>query len=57
MFAALQNVATSDDRCESFVSDQKPGALDRLLGSQVSIHRKNQNMIAIVAVRPNVVLG
>jgi hypothetical protein len=30
---------------------------DRLLGSEICIYRNKQNVIAIAAVRPNVILG
>jgi hypothetical protein len=32
-------------------------ALGRWLGSEVDIYRQNQNMISIVAIQPNVILG
>jgi hypothetical protein len=55
VYAKIPEVAR-DNLTQSHTNDQRALALDRSLGSEVYIYLHNQNMIAIVAVRPNVIL-
>jgi hypothetical protein len=51
-------VAFRLSRCPKFpFPDQMPRAPDRSIGSEIDIYHNKQSMIAIVAVRLNVILG
>jgi hypothetical protein len=43
--------------CEIYIWSLNAPPSDRLIGSETDIYRHKQDMFAIIAVRPNVILG